>query len=119
MDRLRIIRNIAIVALIAAAVDFLPGGGRIANAFAAALWVVFAVGFAFFAYRLYREHRVSLYGLGEQHRALLYGAVAVGFVVAAARTRMWQTSFGEFVWFALAGLTVYALLVVYRFSRTY
>jgi hypothetical protein len=119
MDRLRVIRNIAIIALIAAAVEFLPGGGRAASAFAAALWVVFAAGFAFFAYRLYRQHHVSLHSLGDRYSALLYGAVAVGIVIAAARTRMWQTNFGEFAWFALAGLTVYTLLAVYRYSRTY
>src|SRR5580704_6429090 len=115
MDRLRVARNVAIIALIAAAVEFLPGGGRAASAFAAALWVVFAAGAAFFGYRLYREHRVSLYSLGERHRALLYGAVAVGFVTVAAQARMWRTGFGEFAWFALIGLTVYTLLAVYRY----
>jgi hypothetical protein len=119
MDRLRIARNVAIVALIAAAVEFLPGGGRAASAFAAALWVVFAGGLAFFAYRLDREHHISLYGLGDRHRALLYGAAAVGYVLAAARVRMWQTGFGELAWFALLGIVVYTLLAVYRYSRTY
>ena len=119
MDRVKVARNIAIVALIAAAVEFLPGGGRAAEAFAAALWVVFAAGLAFFAYRLYRERHVDLYGLGDRHRALLYGAIAIGFVVAAAQPRMWHTGVGELVWFALIGLTVYTLLVVYRHSRTY
>jgi hypothetical protein len=119
MDRLKNVRNIAIVALIAAAVELLPGGGRAAEAFAAALWVVFAAGFAYFAYRLYRERHVDLYGLGDRHRALLYGALALGILVAAAQPRMWLASFGEFVWFALVGLVVYALLAVYRYSRTY
>ena len=36
-----------------------------------------------------------------------------------ARQRMWQTGLGEFVWFALSGLVVYALIVVYRYWRTY
>ena len=119
MDRLRTARNVAIVALIAAAVEFLPGGGRAVEAFAAALWVVFAAGLAFFAYRLYRERHVDLYGLGDRHRALLYGAIAIGFVTAAAQPRMWHTSFGEFAWFALIGLAAYTLLAVYRYSRTY
>jgi hypothetical protein len=119
MDRLRIARNVAIVALIAAAVEFLPGGGQAASAFAAALWVVFAAAIAFFAYRLYREHRVSLYGLGDRHRALLYAAAAVGYVLAASRVRMWQTGLGEFAWFALVGIVVYTLLAVYRYSRSY
>jgi hypothetical protein len=119
MDRLRIARNVAIVALIAAAVEFLPGGGRVVEAFAAVLWVVFAAGLAFFAYRLYRERRVDLHGLGDRHRALLYGAIAIGFVTAAAQPRMWETGFGEFLWFVLIGLSVYTLLAVYRYSRTY
>ena len=119
MDRLKIVRNIAIVALIAAAVEFLPGGGRVVNAFSAALWVVFAAGFAYFAYRLYRERHVDLYGLGDRHRGLLYGALAVGFVTLAGRVRMWETSFGEFLWFVLVLLVVYTLVTVYRYSRTY
>lgn len=119
VDRLKTLRNIAIVALIAAAVEFLPGGGRAAEAFAAVLWIVFAAGFAYFAYRLYRERHVDLYGLGDRHRALLYGALALGVLVAAARSRMWLTSFGEFVWFVLVGLVVYTLLAVYRYARTY
>ncbi len=119
MDRLKTLRNVAIIALIAAAVEFLPGGGQVAEAFAAALWVVFAAGFGYFAYRLYRERRVDLYGLGDRHRAALYGALALGILIAAARTRMWLTSFGEFVWFVLVGLVLYTLLAVYRYSRTY
>jgi hypothetical protein len=119
MDRLRVLRNVAIVAAIAAAVEFLPGGGQAAEAFAAALWVVFAAGIAFFGYRLYRERRIDLYGLGDRHRALLYGAIAIAFVIAAARTRMWETDFGEFAWFVLAGVCVYSLLSIYRHSRTY
>lgn len=119
MDRVHTLRNVAIVALIAAAVEFLPGGGRAANAFGAALWVVFAGGFAYFGYRLYRERRLSLYGLGQRYRALLYGALALGFFAAAARVRMWESAFGEFAWFVLVGVVVYTLLAVYRFARSY
>ncbi len=119
MDRLKTARNVAIVALIAAAVEFLPGGGGVAEAFAATLWVVFAAGFAYFAHRLYRERRVDLHSLGDRHRALLYGAIAVAFVTAAAQPRMWQTGFGEFLWFVLMGLAGYTLFAVYRYSRTY
>jgi hypothetical protein len=106
MDRLRIVRNIAIIALIAAAVEFLPGGGRVVSAFSAALWVVFAAGFAYFAYRIYRERHVDLYGLGDRHRALL-------------RIRMWETGFGEFLWFVLMFLVAYTFFTVYRYARTY
>ncbi|HEY8304201.1 MAG TPA: hypothetical protein VIG42_06395, partial [Solirubrobacteraceae bacterium] len=85
----------------------------------AALWVVFAAGFGYFAYRLYRERHVDLFSLGDRHRALLYGAIAVGFVTLAARVRMWETGFGEFLWFVLMLLVLYTFLTVYRYTRTY
>jgi hypothetical protein len=118
-DRLQHTRNIAILLLIAAAVDFLPGGGRAASTFSTALGVVFAAGFAWAAVWFYRQHRVTVYGLGERRRALLYGAAGVGVVTVAAKPRMWETGFGEFVWFVLIGLVVYTLFALYRYSRTY
>lgn len=119
MDRLRALRNVAIVALIAAAVQFLPGGGQVAEAFAAALWVVFMAGAGYLCYRLYRERRVDLYGLGSRYRAMLYGALAVGYAALAARVRMWETGAGEAAWLALIALCAWGLLVVYRYSRSY
>ena len=119
MDRLKTARNVAIVALIAAAVYFLPGGGRAASTFEALLLVVFGFGIAYLAMRLYREHRVALHGLGDRHRALLYGAFAIAVFALTARARMWQTGLGELVWFALVGFVIYSVLAVYRRWRMY
>lgn len=121
MEHWHTVRNIAIIAAIAAAVQFLPGGGQVAEAFAAALWVVFGAGFGYFGYRIYRERRLSLYSLGQRHRALLYGGLALGFFTAAAESRMLhQTTLGEkLLWCAMLGAAVYSLVAVYRFSRTY
>ena len=119
MDRMRTLRNVAIVAAIAAAVQFLPGGGQAADAFGAALWVVFMAGAGYLCYRLYRERRVDLYGLGGRHRTLLYGSLAIGYAAIAARARMWESGIGEVVWIAVVGLCGWGLLVVYRYSRSY
>ncbi|MFI5038079.1 MAG: hypothetical protein ACHP93_06320, partial [Solirubrobacterales bacterium] len=106
-------------AVIAAAVYFLPGGGPAAHTFEALLYVAFAIAIAYLGLRFYREHRVALHSLGDRYRAMLYGAVALGAFALIARADMWQTGVGELLWFALAGLVVYALIVVYRYSRTY
>jgi hypothetical protein len=114
-------RNVAIVVVIAAVVYLIagPSGGSAARTFEAALWSAFGLGIAYLGVRLYREHRISLHSLGDRHRALLYGAVALGVFDYAARRRMWETGLGEFLWFVLVALVVYALLEVYRYSRTY
>ncbi len=116
---MKTVRNVAIILALAAAVDLLPGGGRAAEAFTAALWVAFAAGIAFFAVRLYREHRIALHGLGHQHRALLYGGLAVGLFAWMAKARMWETSLGELALFVLVLGVAYALLEVFRHTRSY
>jgi hypothetical protein len=118
-DRLKNARNVAILLLIAAAVDFLPGGSRAASTFSTVLGVIFAAGLAYAGVWAYRQHRVAVYGLGERRRALLYGAVGIAVVTVAAKPRMWETGFGEFVWFVLIGLVAYTLVALYRYSRSY
>jgi hypothetical protein len=119
MERFKTARNIAIVALIAAAVFLLPGGGQAASTFEAVLLVGFGIGFGYIGLRLYRENRVAVYGLGDRHRARLYGALALAAFVVIGQKRMWETSLGELAWFALIGLVIYGLLDSYRHWRTY
>lgn len=118
-DSLKTVRNVAIIVAIAAAVYFIPGGGRAASTFEAVLWVAFGLGIGYLGLRLYREHRVALHGLGDHHRGLLYGAVALAVFEWMARSRMWETGFGELAWFVLLGGLIYALLEVFRHSRAY
>ncbi len=132
--RLKTARNVAIILAIAAAVYFIPGGGRAASTFEAVLWVAFGLGIGYLALRMYREHHIALFGLGDRHRGLLYGAIALGVFVWIVRKRMWYAlqvrggelvqvhrwdGVGEFAWFVLVGLVVYSLLIVYRHARSY
>jgi hypothetical protein len=119
MENLKTARNVAIIGVIALAVFLVPGGGRAANTFEAALLTAFALGIGYLGVRMYRENRVALHSLGDRHRALLYGAVAAGVFVILGRSRMWATGFGELLWFVLLGLIVYSLLAVYRHWRAY
>jgi hypothetical protein len=135
-------RNIAIVLAIAAGVYFIPGGGRAAKTFEAALWTAFGLAIGLFALRMYREQHITLFSLGDRHRGLLYGAVALGFFLWAVRSRLWyvavnrilhtpagtQVEFvqvhrwgglAEVLWFLLAAGVVYSLVAVYRHSRAY
>ena len=119
MDRYKNLRNVAIVLLIAAAVYELPGGGRAASIFESILFVAFGVAIGYLGLRMYREGRVALHGLGDRHRALLYGAIALGGFAVLGQKRLWETSLGELVWFVLVGLAVYAVVLVYRHARSY
>jgi hypothetical protein len=133
-NQLKTTLNVAVILAIAAAVYFIPGGGTAASTFEAALWVAFGIGFGYLGLRMYREHHVALFSLGDRHRGLLYGAVALAVFLWMVRKRMWYalqvshgeltqahrwSGVGELVWFVLAGLVVYSLLTVYRHARAY
>ena len=97
-------RNIAIILAISAGVYFIPGSGRATSTFEAVLWVAFGVAIAYLGVRLYREHRVAIHSLGDRHRALLYGAIALGVFASRRGARMWQTGIGELAWFVLSAI---------------
>src|SRR5450631_2754672 len=119
MDSAKTARNVAIVLAIAAAVYFLPGGGRAASTVQAALGAGFAIAIGFLAVRTYRERRVAIHSLGDTHRALLYGGIALALFAYMARVRMWHTGIGELAWFLMVAFVVYALMEVFRHSRAY
>jgi hypothetical protein len=112
-------RNVAIVAILALAVTVLPGGGTAAGTFGAALFVVLTVGLGVFAARLYMEHRIGLYGLGDNYRALLYGAIALAVLTVAAGPRLFGSGPGTIAWIVLIAVACYALYLVVRHAREY
>lgn len=116
---LKTARNVGIIVAIAAAVYFLPGGGRAASTFAAALWTAFAIGIGYFGLFMYRERRVWVHGLGDRHRAILYGAIAGGVFAWVARSRMWASEAGKPTWWLLVAGVLYGLYLVYRRVRAY
>lgn len=115
----RTIVYIAIILGLAAGVALLPGGGAAANTVSTVLSIAFLATLAWFAGRLYRENRVALYGLGDRWRTVLYVAIGVAVVTLAATSRLWLTSAGVIVWFALLFGVAYALFATWRHVRTY
>src|SRR4051794_26774071 len=115
----RTIVYIAIILGLAAGVALLPGGVTAANTVSTVLSIAFLGTLAWFAGRLYRENRVALYGLGDRWRTILYVAIGVAVVTLAATTRLWETSAGVLVWFALLFGVAYALYVTWRHAREF
>lgn len=113
------IRNIAIILGIAALAAVIPGGGTAATILLQALYLLFLAVLGWFAVLMYRQHRSSLYALGERRRALLYVAVGVGVLVLTGTTRMWQTSLGQVAWLVLLGAAVYAVVAIVWTARRY
>jgi type IV secretory pathway TrbD component len=111
--------NVAVVLAIAAVVDAVPGGGNAADFVREAISLAFLAVLAWILLRLYREHRNTLYGLGDRRRALVYIAGGILTVTLTATDRLWNTGYGEVVWIVLIAAAVYAVVAVFRSTRNY
>jgi hypothetical protein len=114
---LKDVRNIAIVLALAAIVDIVPGGGTAADVVVTVVSLIFLAALVWVAAMSYREHRNSLYSLGDRRRALLYGAVGVIAVTLTATDRLWRSSLGEVAWLVLIAGGIYAGIRVLLSAR--
>ena len=119
-DRNKHLRNIAIVLLLAVVVWRVPGGDTASVTINNVLGIVFIGGLLFFGYRIYMEHRETIFGLEERQRGILYAAIALGAITLVATSRMWDSGgLGAVLWLAFIGLAVWGLYSVWRAYRSY
>jgi hypothetical protein len=115
----RTVINVVIVLAIAAVVAIAPAGGTAASFVIETVSLGFLAAGAWIASRLYREHRVALYSLGDRRRAIVYIAVGVGTLTVCAYQRLTRTGGGTVVFLLLLAGCVIAVYRVYRSARTY
>jgi hypothetical protein len=108
-----------IVLAIAGIVDVVPGGGTGANVAGQVVSLGFLAAAAWIGSRLYREHRVALYALGDRRRAILYVAVGAAIVLISASSRLMATGPGTVAWIVVLALCVYAVFAVVWSARQY
>jgi hypothetical protein len=119
-DRNKNIRNVAIILALAVAVWKLPGGGTAAATISNIFSVLFLAGLFFLGYRVYMERRMTIFGLPERQRGLLYGALALLAFAIVATSRMWNAGgLGAVLWLAMLGAAGWALYSVWRAYQTY
>jgi hypothetical protein len=112
-------RNVAIILVLAAAVAFLPGGGTASSVVLQILSIFFLAGIALFAFTMYRERRMDLYGLGDRNRAILYASVGLAVLAVAGTDKLWNTGGGTALWFLMVLAAAGGVFVVYRAAREY
>ena len=112
------VRNIAIIAALAAIVAFAPGGGEGADLISQLLSAVFTIVIAIIMGRLYLQFRTDIFALGDRWRLVLYAAAGVIIVTLAASGRLFDTGPGTLAWFALLGGAAYALYLTWRQYRS-
>jgi hypothetical protein len=115
----KVLRNIVIVLAVAAAVAFIPGGGKTAAFVSALLGTGIALIFVLLGARFYRENRVALFSLGDPYRGLLYGALAAVVLALAGRSKLLDTGAGTLVFFVLLFGAAGAVYAVWQHHRSF
>jgi hypothetical protein len=120
-DRNQHIRNVVIVLAIAVVVWKVPGGGTAAATISNIFSIAFIAGLFFLGFRLYMEHRETIFGLEERQRGLMYGALAMITFALVATSRLWGDGgpLGAVLWLAMLGVAAWTLYSVWRAYRTY
>jgi hypothetical protein len=112
-------RTALVVAALAAIVAFVPHGGSSAGFVAALITIALTVLFVLFGARLYQMFRTDIYGLGERHRAILYGSLGAFIVAMAGRGKLLNTGAGTLVWIVLIGGAAAGLFTCFMRWRAY
>jgi ABC-type phosphonate transport system ATPase subunit len=113
------VRNVVIILALAGVVAVLPGGGSGANTVLQAVQIAFLTAIGWFAMMMYRQHRTSLYSLGDKRRALLYAAAGVALLALTANQRLTATAAGTLVFVILLVAAAYTIFAVIWSAREY
>ena len=111
---MKVARNVAIIALIAAAVVVIPGGGPAVNVILTVIGIAFFAAIALLGYRMYMENRFTLDALPMRDRAVLYVSIAIALLGFAGASR-----WGVLVFIAMLALAYYGVFWVIMQQRRY
>ncbi len=114
-----VLRNVGIILLLALAVWLVPGGGTAAGVLMGLIGVAFAVAIWLFLHHMYREHRMTIFGLGDQFRGIFYASLAALLFLGAAAGEWFSNGPLTILWLALLGAAVYGLVATFRHWREY
>jgi hypothetical protein len=112
-------RNVAIILLLALAVDLVPGGGDAADTILQLLAMAFLAAIAWFVFRTYREQQMTLMTLSDTRRAVLFGAVGAIALLIVGYEEFSAFEGGIVLWIGLMAAAIAAIFLVVREATTY
>ena len=110
-------RNLAIIAVIAAGIAFLPGGGDVAAVVSRTLTLAFIGALAWVGWWAYKRYALDLDALPHGYRALLYAAIGVVVLALAGAGRLTATTPGALAFMLLLSGALLAFAAVWRAHR--
>jgi hypothetical protein len=109
-----------VIALVALALEALPGGENARDVVLSAFTIVFFAAIALFVARLYRQYRLDIESLDANIKLALYGSLAIAVLTFTGTDRLFDAGGGGvLLWFALLALASYGLFWAWTRYRRY
>lgn len=112
-------RNIAIIAVLAFGVAFLPRGGDVASAVFTSITMAFLTVIVLAVYRASQSNRMTLLALPESRRFVLYSALGLIVLLIAGASKMFDTGLGTLAWILLLGSAGVGIWLVWSEAKSY
>jgi Kef-type K+ transport system membrane component KefB len=116
---LLVIRNVAIIALLALGVTVLPAGGNVVAAILTALSLVFFAAIAMLIGRLWKQTSLTRDVMDERQRAVFYSALGALALMIAGLDEMLDSGPGTVAWLVITGGAIYFAITTWRQASSY
>jgi hypothetical protein len=116
---MRALSDVAIIAVLALGVAFLPGGGNAARALTTALLIAFLAVMGVAGRELYRQNRLTIDSLSDRDRGILYAGVGLIVLMVAGADSMFATAGGTLAWIGLVAIGVLVIARVWVEANRY
>lgn len=115
---LKVIRNVAIIVLLALALTLLPGGGNVTTGVLTALSLILLAAVALLGVRFWRQNSLTRDAMTDRQRAIIYGALGAIALMVAGTDEMFESGAGTVAWLVVMAVSGWLVFVTWREANT-
>ena len=111
---LKVIRNVAIVALLALVLTVLPGGDNITDGVLVALSLILLGAVALLLVRFWQQSSLTRDAMTDRQRGILYGSLGAIALMIAGTDELFDTGAGTVAWLLIMAVSGWLIFNTWR-----
>ena len=115
---MRVLRNVAIILLLALPLALLPSGGDIAEGVITALTLVLFGAMAALLVRAWHENALTRDAMTDRQRGLVYGGLGAVALMIAGADELFDSGPGTIVWIAVMVGSIWLIVNTWREAQS-
>lgn len=111
---LKVLRNVAIIVLLALALTVLPGGGNVTTAVLTALSLTLLAAVTLLAVRFWRQNSLTRDSMTDRQRGIVYGGLGAIALMVAGTDEMFESGAGTVAWIVVMAVSIWMVFITWR-----